>query len=271
MRQMVAAAVVLMQRQSDECWAVRTPAFRLQAEGCSVVHNTGVRRLVVVVLAAVVAVPGAWGAWWVWRATHPVLPDDTSAGWLPAVVVAAGNHGELSEPFGVAVAADGTIFLSDAGDAHAIRRLAPDGTMRLVAGGRRGFADGAGADAAFDTPSHLALDESGNVYVADTGNHAIRRVTPDGVVTTVAGDGIPGAGEGSSAPAERPRRRGRRSRRTRRRRRHLQRSDRPARSRGRRDDRRCRHSRPRGWTGCSRGLRHARRRRCPGGRQHRGR
>ncbi len=157
------------------------------------------RRLVVVALAAVVAVPGAWGAWWLWRATHPVLPDDTVAGWLPAVVVAAGNHGELSEPFGVAVAADGTIFLSDAGDAHAIRRLAPDGTMQLVAGGRRGFADGVGTDAAFDTPSHLALDESGNLYVADTGNHAIRRVTPDGVVTTVAGDGIPGAGEGSSA------------------------------------------------------------------------
>jgi sugar lactone lactonase YvrE len=158
-----------------------------------------VRRLVIVTLAAVVAVPGAWGAWWLWRATHPVLPDDTVAGWLPAVVVAAGNHGELSEPFGVDVAADGTIFLADAGDAHAIRRLVPGGTMQLVAGGRRGFADGVGADAAFDTPSHLALDERGNIYVADTGNHAIRRVTPDGTVTTVAGDGIPGAGEGPSA------------------------------------------------------------------------
>jgi hypothetical protein len=68
--------------------------------------------------------------------------------------------------------------------------------VTTIAGGTRGFADGDGRAARFDTPSGLAIDEDGNLYVADTGNHAIRRVTPDGVVTTLAGDGTPGYQDG---------------------------------------------------------------------------
>ena len=68
--------------------------------------------------------------------------------------------------------------------------------MRTLAGGTRGFADGDGAGARFDSPSGLAIDRDGVLYVADTGNHAIRRVAPDGHVTTLAGDGVAGDADG---------------------------------------------------------------------------
>jgi streptogramin lyase len=138
------------------------------------------------------------GRWW-WRATHPREPADTLAGWVPAVVVAAGHRTPLSEPFGVAVGPDGAIYVSEGGDAPTIRRLPPEGDLQPFAGRRRGFADGRGSAAAFDTPSHLALGADGTLYVADTGNHAIRRVTPEGEVSTLAGDGTPGDGDGPRA------------------------------------------------------------------------
>jgi DNA-binding beta-propeller fold protein YncE len=59
--------------------------------------------------------------------------------------------------------------------------------VTLFAGGHAGFADGLGAAAAFDTPSALAIDRLGNLYVADTHNNAIRKVAPDGAVSTLAG------------------------------------------------------------------------------------
>ena len=150
------------------------------------------RTLIATSLLAVTAL-GLWAGRWWWMATNPRVPADAPRGWVPAVVVAAAG---LSEPFGIAVAEDGAIYVAE-GRAHAISRVSTDGTVQRVAGGRRGFADGAGAEAAFDTPSHLAMGPDGAVYLADTGNHAIRRISPDGVVTTVAGDGIAGNGDGS--------------------------------------------------------------------------
>ena len=113
--------------------------------------------------------------------------------------MAAGHRTPLSEPFGIALGADGVVYVSEGGDTPAIRRVTPDGDVQILAGGRRGFADGQGASASFDTPSHLAMGRDGVLYVADTGNHAVRRVTPDGDVTTIAGDGTPGAGDGPGA------------------------------------------------------------------------
>ena len=98
----------------------------------------------------------------------------------------------FSDVFGVASSSDGTIFVSDGGDAPRIRRLSPDGVVTTIAGSRRGFSDGIGADAMFDSPSAIALDAGGTLYVADTGNDAIRRVTPDGHVSTIARDGLNG-------------------------------------------------------------------------------
>ncbi len=99
----------------------------------------------------------------------------------------------------MAIGPDGAIYVSEGGDAPTIRRVTPEGDLQPFAGRRRGFADGRGSAAAFDTPSHLALGADGTLYVADTGNHAIRRVTPEGEVSTLAGDGMPGDGEGPRA------------------------------------------------------------------------
>ena len=97
-------------------------------------------------------------------------------------------------PFGVAVDGVGNVYVADQGN-HAIRRLAPVGTnwvVSTIAGlaGIGGSADGTNNTARFTTPDGVAVDGSGNVYVADTGNNTIRLLSPSGVnwvVTTIAG------------------------------------------------------------------------------------
>lgn len=120
---------------------------------------------------------------------------------IPGADDGVGTRARFSEPFGTVAAPDGTIFVADAGSAHRIRRIAPDGRVSTLAGGTPGFRDGVGSAAAFSTPSGLALSPDGTLYVADTGNHAIRRVTPDGLVSTVAGDGAPGFADGPAHQA----------------------------------------------------------------------
>ncbi|HTV03714.1 MAG TPA: hypothetical protein VMF13_24385 [Luteitalea sp.] len=148
-------------------------------------------------------------AWWATRV--PPAPDKPAT-WVARVGVLAGdgrigwNDGpardaRFSEPFGIVTAADGTVIVADAGDSHRIRRIATDGQVSTIAGGGRGFADGQGAEARFSTPSGLAVDATGVVYVADTGNHAIRRIATDGQVTTLAGDGVAGERDGPAATA----------------------------------------------------------------------
>ena len=153
-----------------------------------------VRRSALVAATCIVLGFSGWAGRWWWRATHPDIPADTSPGWVPAVVT-AGAGATFTEPFGIAADGD-AVYVADA---HAIWRIAPDGHVRRVAGGHRGFADGTGDAAAFDTPSHIALAADGVLFIADSGNHAIRRMTPDGAVTTVAGDGQAGAGDGPGA------------------------------------------------------------------------
>ena len=135
------------------------------------------------------------------------------SGRLPATPAGAYVDGPLSaagfvEPFGIAVAPDGVIYVTDGGS-HCVRRITLDGRVDTLAGGVRGFRDGPVTAAQFDTPSAMALDAAGVLYVADTGNHAVRRITPDGMVTTLAGDETPGDADGFRRAIQRPCRRGR--------------------------------------------------------------
>ncbi|MHB8519956.1 MAG: NHL domain-containing protein [Limisphaerales bacterium] len=91
-------------------------------------------------------------------------------------------------PSGVAVDGAGNIYVADRGN-HTIRKVTPAGVVTTLAGlaGGSGRIDGTESAARFRNPRGVAVDSTGNVYVADTGNHMIRRVTPAGMVTTVAG------------------------------------------------------------------------------------
>lgn len=126
-------------------------------------------------------------------------PAATAMGWPVTVHAVAGG---FADPFGVALDREGNLYVADAGEHNRIRRIAPDGQVSDLAGGREGRSDGSGAAAAFHTPSGIAFDPAGNLIVADTGNNAIRKVTPQGVVTTLAGDGAAGFRDGAAQQAQ---------------------------------------------------------------------
>lgn len=109
---------------------------------------------------------------------------------------------QLNRPSGVAADAAGNVYVADTGN-HKVRRIDLAGNIYTVAGtGARGYSgdNGPAFSAQLDTPGGVALDSAGNLYIADTGNHAIRRVSPDGSIATVAGNGTRGSG-GDGGPA----------------------------------------------------------------------
>ena len=106
-------------------------------------------------------------------------------------------------PFGVAVDLAGNLYVADQGG-QIIRKVTPAGVIITLAGslGSSGSADGTGSAARFNDPSGLAVDTAGNVYVADKGNHTIRKITPAGVVSTMAGSaGLSGSADGTGSAA----------------------------------------------------------------------
>lgn len=111
----------------------------------------------------------------------------------------------VAHPHGLAVAADGTLYIADTW-AHRIRKVdAATQVITTIAGtGEAGFSgDGGPAAAArFDIPVHVALGPDGSLYVADGNNHRVRRIDPSGVVRTVAGNSLEG-GRGDGRPATR--------------------------------------------------------------------
>ena len=114
-----------------------------------------------------------------------------------------GNTARFDHPEGVAVDGSGNIYVADNYN-HSIRKITPTGTVTTLAGsaGASGFADGTGSDARFYFPEGVAVDGSGNVYVADSDNNSIRKITPAGMVTTFAGSpGASGSGDGTGSAA----------------------------------------------------------------------
>ena len=99
-----------------------------------------------------------------------------------------GSAARFSEPSGLAVDGDGNVYVGDTWN-YTIRKVSPDGAVSTLAGAtqQRGSTDGSGSAARFDWPYGLAVGPDGRVYVADSGNHLIRAVTPAGAVTTAAG------------------------------------------------------------------------------------
>jgi sugar lactone lactonase YvrE len=91
-------------------------------------------------------------------------------------------------PFSVAADGAGNLYVADSGN-HTIRKISQGRTVATIAGspGVSGSTDGNGAVARFNTPTGIAVDAADNVYVTDNGNHTVRKITPEGVVSTLAG------------------------------------------------------------------------------------
>jgi hypothetical protein len=120
----------------------------------------------------------------------------------------AGSGAPFNDPIGVAVDDAGNLYVADANNAT-LRKVTAAGVVTTLAGlpGTLGSTDGTGSGARFNGPTGVAVDNVGNVYVADSYNETIRKVTPAGVVTTFAGvPGNPGStdGTGSSATFDNP-------------------------------------------------------------------
>ena len=162
--------------------------------------------------AGIIYVPDAGN-----HAIRKITPVGTN--WVVTTLAGSpGSHGSADGtnsaarfycPWGLALDTNGSIYVAD-GLNHTIRKMTPIGTNWLVttvagAPGVTGSRDGTNSAALFNLPSYLGLDNAGNVYVPDTGNHTIRKITPvgaDWVVTTLVGRaGVNGSADGTNSAA----------------------------------------------------------------------
>ena len=114
-----------------------------------------------------------------------------------------GGAARFNYPIGICTDAAGNVYMADTGN-HIIRKITPAGVSSTLAGlaGVAGSNDGTGATARFNYPFSVSADNAGNVFVADTSNHTIRKITPAGVVSTFAGvAGVHGSANGLGASA----------------------------------------------------------------------
>jgi sugar lactone lactonase YvrE len=112
-----------------------------------------------------------------------------------------GTGAQFYRPVGVVVDPNGNVFVGDLFN-HKIRKITPSGRVTTIAGTTYGFADGDGSSAKFAFPAGLALDRAGNVYIADTENHRIRKISPEGIVSTFAGTGTSGTDDGMAEQSQ---------------------------------------------------------------------
>ena len=152
--------------------------------------------------AALFSVPvgiarGPDGAFYVADSTNHTIRKITADGTVSTFAGTAGASGasdgsgtaaRFNQPTGIAVDASGRLYVADTAN-NLIRSISSSGVVTTLAGvtAVAGAQDGSGGGALFNQPSGLAVDANGNVYVADTGNSAIRKIAPSGTVSTLAG------------------------------------------------------------------------------------
>ncbi|MDB5187287.1 MAG: hypothetical protein JWM07_759 [Candidatus Saccharibacteria bacterium] len=127
----------------------------------------------------------------------------TLAGGLSSCTDGTGSGVGFGYVYGSAVDSIGTVYVADA-DCMSIRKVTSSGVTTVFAGslGSSGSTNGTGASARFNFPTYITIDASGVLYVSDKGNHKIRKITPAGVVTTLAGSGVAGFADGTGAAAQ---------------------------------------------------------------------
>lgn len=124
----------------------------------------------------------------------------TLAGSSSGFAEGTGTAAKFAQPYTAAVDADGNVYIADTNN-HRIRKITPAGVVTTLAGSTSGDTDGTGAEAKFNYPYGVATDAAGNVYVADTHNHKLKKITPAGMVTTLAGSSG-GSADGTGTEAQ---------------------------------------------------------------------
>jgi sugar lactone lactonase YvrE len=131
-----------------------------------------------------------------------IITVSTFAGGTPGSANGMGAQAQFSEPAGVAVDGQGNVYVADYLN-YSIREINPSGLVSTIAGnGKSGFVDGSGTTAEFSGAMAVAVDAQENIYVVDGYNQRVRKITPAGIVSTLAGNGTAGYVDGPGNLAE---------------------------------------------------------------------